>query len=273
MYLGVDIGGTKTLLGVFTHDGELVESVKFPTDQSYANFLTTLATNLASLRHQDFLACGIAIPGVVDREHGFGIRFGNLDWKNVPILHDIEKRTNCPGVLENDAKAGAIYESNNIIKEFKNVLYVPIGTGIGIAYTANGILDTSLGDRGGNRIILERNGKSNTWEELVAGKAIVRRFGCKASEIQDPKIWKIIANDIAAGLVELLALLDIDAVVFGGGVGAHFEKFEDYLTAALRKYQTPLMPIPELRMAQRPEEAVIYGCYELARRHYGHAAH
>jgi hypothetical protein len=45
-------------------------------------------------------------------------------------------------------------------------------------------------------------------------------------------------------------------------VGAHFEKFQPFLEEALKKINNPLVPVPHLLKAQRPEEAVIYGCYE-----------
>jgi predicted NBD/HSP70 family sugar kinase len=60
----------------------------------------------------------------------------------------------------------------------------------------------------------------------------------------------------------LLATIQPDVVVVGGGVGAHFEKFQPFLEEALKKINNPLVPVPPLLKAQRPEEAVIYGCYE-----------
>jgi hypothetical protein len=41
--------------------------------------------------------------------------------------------------------------------------------------------------------------------------------------------------------------------------------------AELERYKNPMVPIPEIRQAQRPEEAVVYGCYDLARSHYAAA--
>jgi hypothetical protein len=34
-----------------------------------------------------------------------------------------------------------------------------------------------------------------------------------------------------------------------------------------------MLPVPPIIEAQRPEEAVIYGCYELARKTYGPGTH
>jgi glucokinase len=69
--------------------------------------------------------------------------------------------------------------------------------------------------------------------------------------------------------VDLLAIIQPEVVIIGGGVGTHFDKYGKLLETELKKYQTPLVPIPPIRAAQRPEEAVIYGCYELVKETYG----
>ena len=57
-------------------------------------------------------------------------------------------------------------------------------------------------------------------------------------------------------------------VVLGGGVGHYLEKYHHLLVTELKKYATPMVPIPPIIKAQRPEEAVVYGCYDLARSVY-----
>ncbi|MBC7581323.1 fructokinase, partial [Aeromicrobium sp.] len=47
MYVGIDVGGTKTLVTALTDRGEIVESIKFPTPPVYKNFLLELAHTLA----------------------------------------------------------------------------------------------------------------------------------------------------------------------------------------------------------------------------------
>ena len=38
-----------------------------------------------------------------------------------------------------------------------------------------------------------------------------------------------------------------------------------------RRYALPVIKIPEIIQARRPEKAVAYGCYDLAKQVYGHA--
>ena len=44
---------------------------------------------------------------------------------------------------------------------------------------------------------MERHGKLETWEHFASGKAIVRRFGKRASDINDESTWRTIAHDFA----------------------------------------------------------------------------
>jgi predicted NBD/HSP70 family sugar kinase len=169
----------------------------------------------------------------------------------------------CPVAVENDAKAAGLSEALLITNEFKHILYVTIGTGIGIAYIANGILDTSYGDRGGKAIMLKHYGELKEWESFASGRAIAKRFGKKASDITDPKDWQEIAHDIAQGLNDLIGLFEPDVIVIGGGIGTHFDKYKEFLETDLTKSKSGLKPA--LRQAKRPEEAVVYGCLELAR--------
>ena len=264
----VDIGGTKTLVAVFDEHGKIVEQQRFETSQNYNQFLKDLEEVVAKLSTKDFKRMGVAVPGRLDREHGIGLSFGNLSgWKNVPIEVDCERLFNCPVVVENDAKLGGLSEALLIIKEFKKTLYITISTGIGISLIIDGIIDRNIGDRGGNAIMLEHRGHVMSWESFASGKAIVKKYGKRASEINDPEIWKVISRDLAVGIIDLIAVMEPEVIVIGGGVGAHFEKFGGFLMERLKDYEIPIMKIPPIRQAKRPEEAVIYGCYQMAKAH------
>jgi len=271
MYLAVDIGGTKTLIASFNESGKVTASTKFPTDKNYDEFIEKLGKQITALNVQDYQAGCVAMPGKVDRIHGRGLAFGNLLWKNVPVQTDVERIINAPVVVENDAKVAGLYEAINIIDDFKRVLYITIGTGIGISLINNGVIDTKISDRGGNAILLEHNGKIKSWESFASGKAIKKKYGARASEITNPKSWKEISRDLALGIIDLVAILEPEVIIIGGGVGAHFDKIKEPLLRCLKDYETPMMKIPHIQQAKRPEEAVIYGCLELIKSTYGPA--
>ncbi|MEX1995591.1 MAG: ROK family protein [Candidatus Saccharimonadales bacterium] len=267
MYLALDIGGSKTLLAVFSEDGKLVESQKIPTDPSYNQFLKDLGQIFAtSLKAHAFTACCCAIPGRVDRNNGVGVVFGNLPWKNVPIRDDLKKMLGgIPVLVENDSNLAGLSEALIVHNEYKKVLYITISTGIGDGIIIDGIIDPSFADSESGQMVLLHEGKLQKWEDFASGRALVAKYGKKASEINDPKIWQEFVPGVAAGLDELIATLQPEVVIIGGGVGAHFEKFGEYLREELKKYENPMVRIPPIIKAKRPEEAVIYGCYEFTR--------
>lgn len=267
--MGVDVGGTKTLLAVFTKAGKLSKTARFETLHNYSRFLDALSDNIRGLEVDNFSAVCMAIPGMIDRDNGVGVAFGNLPWKNVHIGEFVEKLTKAPVLLENDANLAALSEANLIKEDIEKILYVTISTGIGTGVITNGVIDPELADSEGGQIILSHRGKQMMWEKFASGKAIHRRFGKQAREINDEATWKTITHDLARGFIDLIAVLQPDMIIIGGGVGTHFAKFDDLLEAQLKKYETPLTKIPPLRRAKRPEEAVIYGCYELLKERFG----
>jgi predicted NBD/HSP70 family sugar kinase len=271
MYLGVDIGGTKTLVAVLDEHGVIIEHNKFPTPQKYAIFLEDLRKSADAFNTKDFNAGAIGTTGTVDRKHGIAIKSGNLSWHDSPIGTDLEEMFKCPMAIENDAKLGALSEAMLLKDRYKKVLYVTVSTGIGVGLVVNGVIDTNLADTGGRTIMLEHEGKMMPWEDFASGRAIVARYGKHASDITDEDTWKAISHDLAKGFIHLIAIIQPEVIVIGGSVGTYFDRYGKFLQAAIKQYEVPLMKLPALIEAQRPEEAVVYGCYDLAKQRFPHA--
>lgn len=274
MYVGVDVGGTKTLVAVLDRHGVITEQIKFPTPRNYNEFLKELRGSLKSFKTHDFQVGGIGIPGRIDREHGRAVRLGNIrSWgENIPVLTDVERITGCPMVLENDAKLAGLSEAMLLKDKHTRVLYITVSTGIGIALINDQKIDINVGDGGGRALLLEHKSEATPWEDFISGHAIVERFGKRAEDIHDETTWKVIAHDLAKGLIELIALTEPEIIVVGGSVGTYFDRYGKLLEAEIKKYHVPLVQLPKLMGAQRPEEAVVYGCYDLAKQEYPHAS-
>jgi predicted NBD/HSP70 family sugar kinase len=267
MWLAIDIGGTKTLLTVFTESGERRQSAKFPTPRVYTEFRTELGTQIEALDTDEFSLACVAAPGRID-DNGVVLGFGNLGWRNVPIKKDVHEILGCPVLIENDAKLAALSEARELGRgTYNKVLYITISTGIGGGVIIDDIIDPDFDKTEIGQILLEHNGELQKWEAFASGSAIVRRFHKLASEISDPAVWNIISRDIAVGLIDTIAIIQPDIIVVGGGVGSHFEKFGPELKRVLKSYESPLVPVPPIVKAKRPEEAVVYGCLELMRDH------
>ena len=271
MYMGIDIGGTKTLIVLFGAGGDVVSTTKFPTPKVYPEFLRTLAKAVAKIPSGTLVAAGVALPGRIDRKQGIGIACGNLPWKYVPLDADVERMLHCPVVIENDANLAGLSEAVVLKEKYSRVLYVTISTGIGTGFIVDQAIDPSMADSEGGQVMVEHDGKLVTWESLASGHAIVRDFGRRAEDITDEASWGVIAHHIAVGLIDLIATIQPEVIVIGGGVGTHFDRFSGPLTTELKRFATPLVPIPPVVKAARPEDAVAYGCFELAKRSHATA--
>jgi len=269
MFVGIDIGGSKTLIARLDNDGVIIASEKFPTSKDYDEFVKDLAHCLPKLGKADYTAGTVAVPGRIDRDHGIGLVFGNLPWRNVPLQADVERLLHCPILLEHDPSLAALSEAMLLKDKYKKVLYITVSTGIGAGLIINGKIDEEFAGSEAGQIILEHQGKHLSWESFASGKAIYEHYGTEAHNITDEAAWRRIGRNIATGLTALLALTEPDVVVIGGSIGTYFDHYKEFLVAALHQYELPLVPIPPIQAAARPEQAVVYGCYDLAKSCYG----
>lgn len=248
-------------------EGEVKEQIKFKTHQDYDEYLKVLQANVVKLPTGKCKRAVVAAPGKIDRKHGVILSFGNLGWKNIQLQADLEKLLNIPVTIENDSKLAALSEAVLLKDSYTKVLYVTISTGIGAGLIVNGKIDPKFADMEAGQMLLEHNGKLRDWEDFGSGRAFYDKFGKKVSEVaeDDNEAWYWLARNIAIGLLNLMAILTPEVVVIGGGAGAHLDKFKDRLDEQLKIYENPMFSIPPIIKAQHPEEAVIYGCYELAK--------
>lgn len=265
MYLAIDLGGTKTLIGLFDESGAVKDSVKFPTPADYTQFLAELKANIEKLLGSNVVvsAC-MAIPGAIDRENGTILHLGNLDWgQNIKIRQDVESFFDYPLTIENDANLAGLSEAILLKNSYKKALYITISTGIGGVYVVDGIIDQNTINAEIGHTVFEYQGKITEWEDMASGKWIVETYGMRASDLEDESAWRAISKNIAIGIVNLCNTLTPDVIIIGGGVGTHLNKFKHLLDEEIAKIDPKFWPIPPIVKAQRPEEAVIYGCYEL----------
>lgn len=264
MVLGIDIGGTKTLLGVFNKNGEVVETLKFPTPKEYDQFLGELEANFKNLKEKSFETAVAAVPGMIDRGRGTFLRGGNLNWHDVAIVEDLR---NAVGITtlhtENDAKLAGLFEAQAFPQSL--VLYITISTGIGTAVVTNGHLDQAMLDSEGGFILISDGKRMLPWEKVGSGKAIKEKYGKLVRDIDDPKTWDEITDTMALGVVDLCAVVEPDVVVIGGGVGSSFKKYGETLTAKVAKLKPEIVKMPKIVGAKDAEMASLRGCYVYAK--------
>lgn len=252
MYLSIDIGGTKTLIALFSRKGRVLKKRKFKTAQGYRSFIRDLESNLEGFRRRRLKAVVVAIPGVVQKD--YSVKFGNRKWDNIDLIGALKKLFSCPIWFENDANLAALYEGYRLPGR---MVFLTFSTGIGGGIVEhNRILPVSSQFEPGHKVY-EYKGRELEWEDIAAASAIESYYHVdRATDLRKREFMKDIAQRIALGLADIVKEYQPDTIVLGGPMGKVFRLYVGYLPDDLGvKYRRP----------RRPNESVIYGCYRYAK--------
>ncbi len=275
MIIGIDIGGTKTTIGL-SHNGEGIDdSITIATPQNQRKVVETLQYEIRKLAGSDGVdAIAICAPAPIDKRRGMILSPHNIPWHNLRLCSPLQKAFKCPVVIEHDATAGGIAEARfGAGKPYSLFCYVTISTGIGgvIMYN-NSPLPTPHNAEFGAQIVESEHigmGKlSGSYEHLASGRAIERDFGARAADIHNRHEWQIIARRFSYGLYNISQIVAPEAIILGGGVSVHYKRFARSLQKELQQYQ-PLYALPKILPAKHVETAPLLGTVYLAAQQLG----
>lgn len=169
--LGIDIGGTNTVVGLVDKEGKVLgtDSVKtqsFPILEEYVKTVSKLAKDLIAKNNvsiDEIVGLGIGAPNA--NYYTGNIEMApNLPWKQdkVPLAKMFREELNIPVTITNDANAAALGEKMyGVAKDMDNFIMITLGTGVGSGIVINGQLvyghDGFAGELG--HVIIERNGR------------------------------------------------------------------------------------------------------------------
>jgi glucokinase len=275
MFIGVDIGGSKILVASADAKMKPKQSLRIPTPDSAKLGLEQITHLIKQIAdgHQ-ISAIGISSAGGLDFARGELLDPPNFPWHHVKLVQPLAKAFGVPVVIENDANAAALAERVwGAGRKFDPLLYVTISTGIGTGFIIGDEVFHGAHDVEGGHIIIDPGGPvcgcggRGHFESMASGRAIEARYGHRASEIHDKRIWDEIARQFAIGLASLATTLSPAGIVLGGGVAVHYNRFKQPLERHLAKMPS-VYPMPKVVPAKFIETAPIYGTFLLARRAY-----
>jgi glucokinase len=250
LVVGVDIGGTKTALlatDIATCQDLGSERYETPADAGPEAMLGELFTAVRTLVQstgrplEELRAVGIAIPGHVNGEQGRVIRAGNLaGWRDVPIRDIVGRELSLPVYIDNDASTAALGEKwRGAAKTMSNFVFLALGTGVGAGVVVNGRIHRghhfAAGEVGNfllsRRALGKDRGGHGDLELRIGGPAVqVQTKSAAGQKLKvkdtfrrakdDRRLRKVadrLADYIAMSVVNIAALLDPEAIIFGGG--------------------------------------------------------
>ncbi|BBC95240.1 ROK family protein [Streptomyces rochei] len=234
-------------------------------------------------------AAGIAVPGIVDEEHGTAVYAANLGWKDVPLRDLLAERLGVPVALGHDVRTGGLAEGRiGAGRGADRFLFVPLGTGIAGAIGIDGRVESGAhgfaGEIGhvvvrpggtlcpcGQRGCLERYASAAAVSEAWAaagGNPDADAADCaRAVAAGDPgarRVWQEAVDALADGLVTALTLLDPRTLIIGGGLAEAGEVLFQPLRDAVRRRVT-FQKLPSIVPAALGDTAGCLGAGLLAR--------
>ncbi len=273
--ISVDIGGTKIRVGRVSPHFAIRRFIDIPTPKSERAALEAITQTILELAGNDGNppAIGVAAPARVDRSRGEVGPCTHIPWeRKLRVKANLEKRFNCPVVLEHDATAGGITEAHlGNGKNVRYLLYITISTGIGSSLILDGApLPGPYNPQAGQMALIPNpRPQFGSFEYLASGRAIVREYGKIAAQISSQRTWEQITRPIAQGIYNTIVTTNPEKVVLGGGVSVHFKRFKKplmkHLTTLAEAYE-PSFPLPPITTAKYVETAPLLGAAILAHR-------
>jgi glucokinase len=204
--IGVDLGGTKALVGVLDGTEVLYESREASTGQSEEELVELLVREVSEARdaRPQAQAVGLGIPATMDHDRGIAVAAVNLPLSDLPIRDLISERVGLPVFVDNDGNVAALAEYLYGAAQGKpNTVMLTVGTGIGGGLVLGGEIyrgATGAGAELGHTVI-QADGppcqgncpNHGCVEALASGTALGREGHAAAESAPDSALGKLLA--------------------------------------------------------------------------------
>lgn len=169
--IGIDLGGTKILIGLVEKEsGKVVSHIKKKTkkEKGPENIVRKMVEGVEELLEEsgksftEISSIGIGSAGQIDRKNGIIIGAPNLDCYNLNLKEILQNKFNIPVFVANDVEVATIGEQKfGAGKGCADFVCVFVGTGIGSAIVKNGHIIYGVTGTAGElgHIIVDLNGR------------------------------------------------------------------------------------------------------------------
>ena len=272
--IGIDVGGTKIAAGlVDLATGAVLAKHVVPTQPGRTgsvvlSVVAGLAQEMlteAQSKQCTVLGIGVGVCELVDL-HGNITSDFTMAWKGIPVQRVLSQLA--PAVVEADVRAHALAEARyGAGRAYDLFAFIAVGTGISSCWVQHGV--PFAGARG-NALVLstaaltvpleEGSGTiSHVMETYASGPALAQRYGrgasraeavfaaAEAGDVNAKFVLESAGASLGNSVAFLANVLDPEAIVVGGGLGAASGLYWDSFVEATRQHiwseDTKMLPI------------------------------
>jgi glucokinase len=212
--VGVDLGGTKILAGLFDSSLECVGTAKVSTkaQRGVESVIERIdrcvrdAVDEADLSMKQVAGLGIGAPGAVDFKNGTVIFAPNMEgWKDVSLKKELEKHLGVPVFVENDANIAVLgVQVAELKSKPQDVVGIFVGTGIGGGLIIHGELYSGFNHTAGEigHMVIDVNGpkcgcgNKGCFEALASRTAIFQRIKAGIKDGEKTLLTEMLGDDL-----------------------------------------------------------------------------
>jgi len=303
----IDIGGTELTFGLSDLSGESLQIYSFKNAGSWEKIVKLISFKIretlkkTGISFEKLKGIGIAAQGVVDLRRGTVSSAPNISGMDeYPLRNELESSLSVPVWVENDVNLAAIGEYWKEKQNYKDMVYISLGTVIGGAIILNGQLFHGTNYYAGEvgwlitdkSLLFKDFGKYGCLESLATGSALTKKAKKMIAEglyKDDPffpsdsmspktifKAYKEGSNlakqivkqwieDLGIAISNISSLLNPELVILSGGLTRSGGFFLDELKKVVSwGTQKP----PKIKISNLQNKAPLYGGLKLCRDNY-----
>lgn len=214
-FLGIDIGGTNTVVGLVDKNGKCLETATLSTNahRPFTEFFAQLEKVINPFQTDNkYCICGagIGVPGA-NAENGRVEDPENFNWGKIDLAQIVRDKFDFPVSVINDANAAALGEMKyGKARDLKNFIQITLGTGLGSSMVVDGKIVNGhhglAGELGHTRISRDNRkcscGKRGCLETYVSAAGVCRTaFELMSLEKENSPLRKHCFNELTAEIV------------------------------------------------------------------------
>lgn len=288
IYLGIDIGATKTIFLAVRFGGgkfKILEMARCSTPRKEGEILKMVEENFKGLAGKhEIIGLGIGFAGPVDFKRGAALAGPNLKTGKIEFKKYLSKKLRIPVTVDNDAKCFVLAESIfGAAKGYKNIIGLTIGTGIGGGIIIDGKIyrgATGLAGEFGHNTGYDKKEKKYEWEQTGSGRGLEMIYeNLSGKKLNSFEIVELVRNkdlkaleaietiseNLGIGLANILEIFNPEIIVLGGGlaeVDVIMNKAKEYMK---KKVFLPSLAKTPVVVSKLGQNAAALGAAYLAR--------